>query len=95
MYKPALKAWHLQLSQPTTVKKHLPFFQSEFLKHDSPACEFCLEKSMLADVVLATAQIVEAEEINLLKTKAVLQARRKECSQKKGMLQARRKANTS
>jgi len=65
------------MSQPATVKKYLRIYKADILKNDLPGRQFRLEASTRPGVPLTAAQAKEAEEIDLLKTKAMLRAQKK------------------
>ena len=74
---PTPKDRHLQLSQPSTVKKYLRVYKQEILKSKLPAQQFRLKKAASPGVPLTPEQVNEAEAIDLLKTKAMLKAERR------------------
>ena len=70
-------ARQLQLTQPKTVKKYLQVYRADIMKQGLPARQFILERSTSHGVPLTPEQIIEAENIDMLKTKAMLRAQKK------------------
>ena len=74
---PTFNACQLQLSQPDTVKKYLQVYKADIMKQGLPARQFNLKKATSPGTPLTPNQVIEAENIDLLKTKAMLRAQKK------------------